>query len=154
MELDGLPPTPETSASLYVWCFMLLAATTSVLCLLVVRRRHGALRMLALGLWTLGLLGIGGIFLTVPPQVPVAEEPRGWHQCPYDRITWSNMRADVAREWQPCRRAARRELGVMLALAAAVSVGSAAVVLRSGQPVAALETHDAPSRPLELSQRG
>jgi len=154
MEMDGLPPTPETSASLYVWCFMLLAATTSVLCLLVVRRRHGALRMLALGVWTLVLLGVGGIFLTVPPRVPLADEPYGWHQCPYDRITWSNMRADVAREWQPCRRAARLELGLMLAVAAAVSVGSAAAVLQRPKPAAAPRAQDAPSRPLELSRRG
>jgi hypothetical protein len=154
MEMDGLPPTPETSASLYVWFFMLLAAVTSVLCLLVVRRRNGALRALALGLWTLVLLGLGGVFLTVPPRVLPDDEPGTWQRCPYDRITWSNMRADIDREWQPCRRAARVELGLMLATAAAVSVVSASALLHRREPAPAAAAEETPARQLELTRRG
>jgi hypothetical protein len=154
MEMDGLPPTPETSASVYVWFFMLLAAVTSVLCLLVVRRRHGARRALALGVWTLVLLGLGGVFLTVPPRVLPADEPRAWHRCPYDRITWSNMRADIDHAWQPCRRAARVELGLMLVAAAAVSVGSASALLHRREPAPAARVEETPARRLELTRRG
>jgi hypothetical protein len=128
--MDGTPPTPETSVSMFVWAFALLTALVVVLTLLVVRRRHRALLSVALGLVTLVILAAGGVYLIVPPMVPSAAQPQVWERCPYDRLVWSNMRADVDPGWQPCRRAARTQLALVLTGSSMLTVGTAAAALR------------------------
>lgn len=131
--MQGAPPTPMTSVSLYVCAMMLLAALTTVVALLVVRRRQRLGLTCAFGLVTLVLLCAGGIYLTTPPRIPTDQQGR-WQSCPYDRIIWSNMRPDVDEAWQPCRRMARVELAVMLVGAAAATAGAAARVVRRPSP--------------------
>lgn len=128
--MDGTPPTPETSVSMFVGAFVLFTALVVVLTLLVVRRRHQVLLSVTLGLVTLIILGAGGVYLIVPPQVPSAEQPQVRERCPYDRLVWSNMRPDVDPGWQPCRRTARTELALMLTGASMLTVGTAAAGLR------------------------
>jgi len=132
--MDGTPPTPETSVSVFVWAFVLVTALVVVLTLLVVRRRHQALLSVTLGVVTLFILGVGGVYLIVPPTVPSAEQPQVWERCPYDRLVWSNMRADVDPGWQPCRRAARTQLALMLTGASLLTAGAAAMALRLTAP--------------------
>jgi len=128
------PPMPETSVSLFVWAFVLLSALVVVLTLLVVRRRHQVLLNLTLGLVTLSVLVLSGIYLIVPPRMPVADRSYLGERCPYDRMIWSNMRSDVDEAWQPCRRAARTQLALMLLGSSAVTVAAAAVALNLKAP--------------------
>ena len=128
--MNGTPPTPETSVSLFVAVLVAVAALIMVLARLVVRRRHQLLPMLALSLVTLVVVGVGAVYLIVPPQVPSAGASRVTAQCPYDRLTWSNMRSDVDEFWQPCRRVARLQLALMLLGGSAVTVMAAAMVLK------------------------
>jgi hypothetical protein len=128
------PPTPETSVSLFVWVFVLLSALVVVLTLLVVRRRHQLLLNLTLGLVTVSVLVLSGLYLIVPPRVPAADLSSPGGRCPYDRMIWSNMRSDVAEAWQPCRRAARTQLALMLLGSSAVTAAAAAVALSLTAP--------------------
>ena len=84
----------------------------------------------ALGLVSVTVLGISGLYLIAPPHVPSAEQPGQWHRCPYDRLVWSNMRADVQTVWQPCRRTARVQLALVLLGTSTVTVTAAAAALR------------------------
>jgi hypothetical protein len=128
--MDGPPPTPETSVSMFVWAFALLTALVVVLTLLVVRRRHRTLLSVTLGVVTLMILAAVGVYLIVPPMVPSGQQPQVWQRCPYDRLVWSNMRADVDPGWQICRRTARTELALMLTGSSVLTVGAAAAGLR------------------------
>lgn len=125
---------PETSVSLFVWVFVLLSALVVVLTLLVVRRRHQVLLNLTLGLVTLSVLVLSGIYLIVPPRMPATDRTYLGERCPYDRMIWSNMRSDVDEAWQPCRRAARTQLALMLLGSSAVAVAAAAVALNLKAP--------------------
>jgi hypothetical protein len=128
------PPMPETSVSVFVWVFVLLSALVVVLTLLVVRRRHQVLLNLTLGLVTTAVLVLSGIYLIVPPRMPAAERSYPGERCPYDRMIWSNMRSDVDAAWQPCRRAARTQLALMLLGSSAVTVAAAALALNLKAP--------------------
>lgn len=127
--MDATPPIPETTVSIFVGVFMLIAALSVVLTLLVVRRRHRFWLSVALGLVSVTVLGIGGLYLIAPPHVRSAEQPGQWHRCPYDRLVWSNMRADVQTVWQPCRRTARVQLALVLLGTSTVTVAAAAAAL-------------------------
>ncbi len=114
---------------MFVVSFMLLTGFTFVVALLVVRRRHWTIRSVAIGLVTLVVLGAGGIFLIIPPEVPSARDPSTLTRCPYDRLTWSNMRGDVAPSWQPCRRVARTQLALILVGMSWLTVMAAGMVI-------------------------
>ncbi len=127
--MDGVPPIPATSVSLFVGILMLLTGLTVVLAMSVVRRRHRTLVTLAVALVTLLVLAAGGLFLIIPPEVPSAGSQR-LASCPYDRLVWSNMREDVDESWQPCRRIARVQLAMTLVGASLVTVMAAAIAVR------------------------
>jgi hypothetical protein len=130
----GTPPTPETSVSLFVWVFVLLSGLVVVLTLLVVRRRRQALLNVTLGFVAMAVLVLSALFLIVPPRMPAKDRPLVGEHCPYDRMIWSNMPRDVDEAWQPCRRAARAQLVLMLLGSSAVTVAAAVVALNLKPP--------------------
>ena len=132
--MDQLPPTPETSVSPFVWACSALTFLIVVVTLLVVRRRRQRLLSLALGMVSMLVLGAGVLYLIIPPSVPTPGQPRTLTRCPYDRLVWSNMRADVAEPWQPCRRVARVQLASSLMGTSLLTVAMAALALRRGRP--------------------
>jgi hypothetical protein len=128
--MDPTPPTPETTVSLFVWALTSLAAFTVVLVLLVVRRRGNIAATVSIGLLLLLLFAAVGVNLIVPPVLR-SHDTGGVTACPYDRLIWSNMRADVDDVWQPCRRAARAQLAIMLMGGALVTVLAAGIAPRA-----------------------
>lgn len=133
------PPTPETTASMFVWALASLTAFTVVLVLLVVRRRGNLPVTLALSGMLLLVLAATGLNLIVPAQVRSPTDPAVRTTCPYDRLAWSNMKPDVDAVWQPCRRAARVQLAATLGGGALVTVMVTVALLRSrpGEPAVA-----------------
>lgn len=125
-----MPPTPETSVSLFVWAFVSLAAFTVVLVLLVVRRRGHVVATVSISLMMLLVFAAAGLNLIVPPVLR-SPDAGTVTACPYDRLVWSNMRADVDDLWQPCRRAARVQLAATLVGGALVNLLAAGVAPRA-----------------------
>lgn len=117
--------------SAFVWVFSSMAVLTVVLVLLVVRRRGGLAAVISWGTVTLLVLSAAAVYLFVPPRVPSTDEPSRMTVCPYDRVVWSNMRADVSDRWQPCRRAARFELASTLVGIAVLTALAAGALPRS-----------------------
>jgi len=94
---------------------------------------------LTMGLVTLMLVIAASLYLIVPPTVSTVEQPGRVQpvssvRCPYDRMVWSNMRSDVDEAWQPCRRASRMQLAMVLLGIATVTMGVANVGLQLTQP--------------------
>lgn len=109
---------------------MLVTGLVVALALIAVRRRHRTPVTLGVVVVVLLVLGAGGIFLIVPPQVPSPTSTDALASCPYDRLVWSNMPEDVDLSWQPCRRVARVQLALTLLGASSVTVMAAAIAVR------------------------
>jgi len=132
--MDGTPPTPETSVSAFVWFFAVLVSLTVVLTLMVIRRRHRTLVTVSVSAICAFMVAAGCLFLIIPPWAPSVSRPGELALCPYDRVVWSNMSADIDPEWQPCRRVARLQLALTLLGVSALTVGTAVSATRIGQP--------------------
>ncbi|HYP44115.1 MAG TPA: hypothetical protein VEQ66_02835 [Propionibacteriaceae bacterium] len=129
--MDTTPPTPETTASMFVWALTSMTAFTVVLVLLVVRRRGDLRATLGLCAMVLLVLAATGLNLIVPAQIRSAENPATLISCPYDRLAWSNMPPNIEQTWLPCRRAARLQLAATLGGGAVLTVLAAGALLRS-----------------------
>jgi hypothetical protein len=119
--------------------------------LMVVRRRRRTLVTVGLGLVTLFVLAAGGLYLIVPPSVPMPGQLQALETCPYDRFTWSNMPGDVDVSWQPCRRVARLQLALTLLGVSSVTVLAAVMATRDARSAAQAPADEAiePVEPIE-----
>lgn len=127
--MGATPPTPATSASLFVWALWLIAGFSMVLTVLVVRRRHHLLLNLTLALVTVVVLAAGSVCATLPPRLPSGADGT-LRRCPYDRLVWADMAPQPGGDWLACRRVARVQLALILLGAASITVATGAAGLR------------------------
>ena len=132
--MNGSLPAPETAVSPFVWVFSVVVSLTIVLTLMVIRRRHQRWLTVGVSLLSMVILAAGWIYLMVPPWAPSVTEPGVLTLCPYARVIWSNMPADIDATWQACRRVARFQLALTLLGISAVTVATAVGAVRIWHP--------------------